>query len=104
MFEFKDKDFYKKLLSGEVSSEQLKDHLIRNHSAYELADALCDYLIEELEFSKNKIVLTNKQTQLLEILLGKIARPVNEGLGRKPKTVKYLEARENINPDLFIKK
>lgn len=103
MFTFKNKDFYKSLLSNDVSPEELKDHLVRNYSAYELADALADFLIEELEFTRNKIVLTNKQTQLIEILMGKIARPVYEGKGRKPKTAKYLDAREDINPDLFIK-
>ena len=103
MFAFKDNTFEKKFRNGEVSPEQLKEHLMRNYSVFDLADALADYLIEENEFVKNKIVLTNKQTQLIEILMGKIARPVYEGKGRKPKTAKYLEARENIDPDLFIK-
>ena len=103
MFQFCDPTFEKRFRNNEVSPEQLKEHLMRNYSVFDLADALTDYLIEENEFVKNKIVLTNKQTQLIEILMRKIARPVYADKGRKPKTSKYLDAREDINPDLFVK-
>lgn len=104
MFSFKDLQFEKKLRAGEVSPEQLKEHLVRYYSAFDLADALADYLIEENECVKNQIILTAKQTQIIELLLSRIVREKHTGLGRKPKTQKYLEAREDINPDLFIKK
>lgn len=103
MFNFKNKDFEKRLRSDEVSPEELKDHLVRNYTAFELADALADYLIEENVCEQNKVILSAKQSQILEILLGKLIREKHTGLGRKPKTKKYLEAREDINPDLFIK-
>ena len=103
MFTIKDKDFYKKLLNDEVSPEQLKEYLVRNYSAYDMADALADYVIEEVECSKNQIILTTKQSQIIELLLGRIVREKHTGLGRKPKTKKYLDAREDINPELFMK-
>ena len=104
MFSFKDVQFEKKLRAGEVSPEQLKEHLVRYYSAFDLADALADYLIEENECVKNQIVLTAKQSQIIELLLSRIVREKHTGLGRKPKSKKYLDAREDINPDLFIKK
>ena len=103
MFNFKNKDFEKRLRADEVSPEELKEHLVRNYTAFELADALADYLIEENACEQNKIILSTKQSQILEILLGKLIREKHTGLGRKPKSKKYLEAREDINPDLFIK-
>jgi len=103
MFQFKDKEFYKRMLNDETSPEEIKEHLIRNYSVYDLADALTDTIIQDIEFDKNTIILSNKQSQLLEILLSRLIREKHTGLGRKPKSKKYLEARENINPDLFIK-
>lgn len=104
MFTFKDSQFEKKLRAGEVSPEELKEHLMRQYSVFDLADALADYLIEENECIKNQVILTPKQSQIIEILLSRIVREKHTGLGRKPKTQKYLEAREDVNPDLFIKK
>ena len=104
MFQFKDKDFYKRLLNNEISPEALKEHLMRNYSVFDLSDALADYLLEDIECTRNQIILSPKQSQILEILLSRIVREKHTGLGRKPKTQKYLEAREDINPDLFSKR
>lgn len=103
MFTFKDREFYKRMLNNEISPEEIKEHLVRNYSAYELADSLADYLIEDVECSRNQIVISAKQSQIIELLLSRIIREKHTGLGRKPKTKKYLDQREDINPDLFIK-
>ncbi len=103
MFQFKDREFYKRMLNEEVSQEEIKEHLIRNYSVYDLADALVDTIVQDIECSRNQIIISAKQSQIIEALLGRIIREKHTGLGRKPKTKKYLDAREDINPDLFNK-
>ena len=101
--EIRDKVFAQRYRDGLVTVDEMKDHLVRNYSVFDLADELAGYLIEDSEFKRNQIILSPKQEQLFKLVLGKIVRPKNVDLGRKPKTEKYLSQREDINPDLFRK-
>ena len=92
-----DKNIKDRLEAGEISKKDLTEYLVRKHSVFEIAEIVAEHLIEDSLYKANEIILTPKQHQLLLNVLGKITRPLNTNLGRKPKTKKYLEAREGLN-------
>lgn len=96
-------EFAKRFRDGEVTKDELKEHLVRNYSVYDIADELANFLIEDNEFKRNQVILSPKQVQLIEVLFKKLAREKYTDKGRKPKTDKYLSQREDINPELFMK-
>lgn len=67
--EIRDKVFAQRYRDGLVTVDEMKNHLVRNYSVFDLADELAGYLIEDSEFKRNQIILSPKQEQLLKVLL-----------------------------------
>ena len=101
MLEIKDVEFSRKLRNNEVSPEELRDYLLKNFSVFELADELAGYLLEDLQYANNMIILTPVQDQLLERLFNRLIRLKHLDKGRKPKNEKTLKEREAIDEGLF---
>lgn len=95
------KDIKNQLREGKITKKELVDHLVRNHSVFDIADELAVYLIESAQCEANMIILTPKQHQLLLKVMGKITRELHTDLGRKPKSEKRLKQRE-VNTDQSV--
>lgn len=94
-------DIKSKIKEGEITKKELTDYLVRNHSVFDIVEDLASVLIENAQYDANMIILTPKQHQLLLSVLGKITRPLNTNLGRKPRTKKFIEARV-VNTDKSV--
>lgn len=83
-------------MDNEIRVKDLADTLIKTKPIFEIAEELAKRLIEEEEYNNNKIVISDKQQDLIYELINKICRTKYEGRGRKPKNAGNEIEDENI--------
>ena len=101
MIKITDTKLCERLRASEVEPEELGQYLLNNYPSAQIANELAGYMIEELLFQNNKIILSPKQEALLKIMFNRIARTRYLDKGRKPKNADTIAERQGLDVELF---
>lgn len=101
MIKITDTKLAERLRASEVTAEELGTYLLNNYPSAQIANELAGYLLEEMAFQNNKIILSPAQLQLVKIMFSRIARTRYLDKGRKPKNADTLAERKGIDETLF---